>query len=447
MLEIIFFVKLIVAISSVVGLYILFERINPKIAGVLSGYPVGVAISLFFFGFENGVDFASKSAVFNIIGLVTFLSFIYIYYLASRIFSKGVIFFSTLLATTGFLIISYGLRLIEFGLVTSLIASIIVIMVFIVAFNKIRKIQTGTKIKITLESVVINATVAGFIIATVTTIAGIIGPEWAGLLAAFPATTLPLMLLIHYKYTTMHLHALLKHVPSGSLSIVVYAAAVYYFYPINGIYLGTIIAYGLATVPVLLMYFIENKQFINKASKFLHMVDKNTIHFIITGGTIDFHYERRYDNIIPNKKSVIPEFIKSLDYVKADFTELFVKDSRKLTPSDFNKILKTIEKSPYDKIIVTTGTYKIDQLAKYLEDNIGVKKIIVLTGSTTPISGFTPSEGLFNLGHALASVQNLDKGVYISFNGELFSKEDISRLVKEGGLAAIFQVGLHAPVY
>ncbi len=443
----IFFIKFAVAVSSVVGLSILFERINPKIAGVLSGYPVGVAISLFFFGFENGAEFASKSAIFNAVGIITFLSFIYIYYLASRTFSKGVIIISTILATAGFLAIAYVLQLISFGLISSLVVSIMAVIVFAMLFDRIRKIQTGIKVKVTLKSILVKAIVAGSIIAGVTTIAGLVGPEWAGLLSSFPATTLPLMLMVHYKYTTMHLHALVKYIPASSISIVLYAAAVYYFYPLNGVYVGTAIAYGIATIPILLMYFIESKELIKKAGKLLHMVDKSTVHFIMTGGTIDFHYERRFDTVVPNKVSAIPEFIKSLDFVNADFTELFIKDSRALTDTDFKKILKTVEKSPYSKMIITTGSFKIDKLAKYLEDNIKRNtKTIILTGSTTPIAGFTPSEGLFNLGHALANVQNLTHGIYISFNGELFSKADIDRLVREGGLAAIFQIGIKSPL-
>lgn len=446
MINFIFFFKFLVAVSTVLLLSELFERINPRVASVLSGYPVGVALSLFFFGLENGAEFASISALFNIVGIISFLSFIGIYFLASRIFTKFSLIASTAFATVGFLLISYVLQQIEFTLVTSVISASIAIIAWVVPFNKIRKMQTGINVKVKFKSILVKALIAGSIITSVTTIAGIVGPKWAGLLASFPATTLPLMLMVHHKYSTMHLHALLKYIPIGSFSIVAYVATVYYFYPIVGIYLGTVIAYSVATILILLLFFIENSNLIKKLRKTIYMVDQATIHFIITGGTIDFHYERRYDSIVPNKKSVIPEFIKTLDYVNADFTEMFIKDSRQMNAADFRNILKTIEKSPYSKIIVTTGTFKIDKLAQFIETNIkNSTKTIVFTGSTTPIAGFTPSEGLFNLGHAVACAQKLDKGVYISFNGETFTKKDINRLVKEGGLAAIFQIGIQSP--
>ncbi|MBP7018380.1 asparaginase [Candidatus Saccharibacteria bacterium] len=253
--------------------------------------------------------------------------------------------------------------------------------------------------------------------------------------------------MVHSKYTTLHLNALLKYIPVGSFSIVAYVLAVYYFYPAIGIYWGTLVAYLIATVPIGILYYVQSNEIIKKLRGFFGMADKSTIHFIMTGGTIDFHYERRMDTVVPNKKSVIPEFVGSLDFVSAEYTELFIKDSRNLTKSDYKKILAAVEKSPYDKIIVTTGTFKIDSFAKYLGENLNNdSKTIVLTGSTTPISGFTPSEGLFNLGHSVASVQNLEAGIYISFNGELFSSKDIARLLKEGGLASIFQAGINSPV-
>jgi hypothetical protein len=447
MINLLFFIKFIIAVGTVVLLSDLFERINPRIAGVLSGYPIGVALSLFFFGLENGAKFASRSALFNIVGIISFLTFIGIYYLSSRVFTKFTLIISTFLATLGFLIISYVLQQIRFTLISGVILAIISIVVWSVYFNKIRKMQTGIDVKVTFKSIFIKAIVAGLIITGVTTIAGFVGPAWAGLLASFPATTLPLILMVHRKYSTMHLHAFLKYIPVGSFSIVAYVIAVYYFYPRVGIYFGTVIAYGVATLFIFLYFFTEKSSIIKKLREGFHMTDQSTIHFIITGGTIDFHFERRHDTIVANTKSIIPEFIKTLDYLNSEFTELFIKDSRTLSETDYKKILQTIEKSPYSKIIVTTGTFKIDELAKFIDENtINNTKTIILTGSTTPIEGFTPSEGLFNLGHAVACAQRMGKGVYISFNGELFTKNEIDRLIREGGLAAIFQISTHSPL-
>jgi len=83
-----------------------------------------------------------------------------------------------------------------------------------------------------------------------------------------------------------------------------------------------------------------------------------TIHFVITGGTIDSHYDGSKDTAVPNKESVIPTFIESLKlYHDAEFTTVCMKDSRDLKREDLENVLKTIEESPHNKIIVTHGTY------------------------------------------------------------------------------------------
>jgi L-asparaginase len=46
-------------------------------------------------------------------------------------------------------------------------------------------------------------------------------------------------------------------------------------------------------------------------------------------------------------------------------------------------------------------------------------KTIVLTGAMIPYK-FGSSDGLFNLGSALAFVQTLPRGVYIAMNGKFF---------------------------
>ena len=81
------FAKLAVSISVVLGLSILAERTGPRAAGVLSGYPLGTAILLYFIGLEQGVVFATESAVYALPGLIATLAFLYAYYLTSRLLS------------------------------------------------------------------------------------------------------------------------------------------------------------------------------------------------------------------------------------------------------------------------------------------------------------------------------------------------------------------------
>lgn len=136
----------------------------------------------------------------------------------------------------------------------------------------------------------------------------------------------------------------------------------------------------------------------------------------------------------------MPNFIKSLKlYEKVEFTEVCLKDSRELTKKDLQTILKTIEKSPYKKIIITHGTYTMPDTARYLKNNLTRKdQTIVFTGSMIPLLGFTPSDAPFNLGYAIGKIQDLSAGIFVCMNGKVFLPEEVAKLLYEGKFISVF---------
>jgi len=167
----------------------------------------------------------------------------------------------------------------------------------------------------------------------------------------------------------------------------------------------------------------------------------STIHFIITGGTIDSHYEGSKDTAVPRKESIIPSFIESLKlYKKSVFTTVCMKDSRDMIKSDMLKVLNVIKKSRAKKIIVTHGTYTMPDTARFLQANLkNGDKTVVLTASMIPIDGFSPSDGPFNLGFALAQTDYLKPGIYVAINGRIFSPEEVAKVIKQARFTSIFE--------
>ncbi len=68
--------------------------------------------------------------------------------------------------------------------------------------------------------------------------------------------------------------------------------------------------------------------------------------------------------------------------------------------------------------------------AKVLAESIK-NKTIVLTGAMIPIK-FGSSDGLFNLGSAMAFVQSLPPGVYVAMNGRYFSWDNVRKNKQTG---------------
>lgn len=105
------------------------------------------------------------------------------------------------------------------------------------------------------------------------------------------------------------------------------------------------------------------------------MDKNNVIHIIITGGTIDSIWNGAQDTVVVAEHSALPEYFEEIGrnlkfYEEIKFTEVCMKDSRKITNEDRKEVLKTIEESSSNRIIITHGTYTMPDTARYLRENL-----------------------------------------------------------------------------
>jgi len=80
--------------------------------------------------------------------------------------------------------------------------------------------------------------------------------------------------------------------------------------------------------------------------------------------------------------------------------------------------------------VITHGTDTITQTAAMLGPSL-IGKTVVLTGAMVPYT-FGSSDGLFNLGTALAFVQTLEPGVYVAMNGRCFPWDSVHKNTRQG---------------
>jgi L-asparaginase len=76
-------------------------------------------------------------------------------------------------------------------------------------------------------------------------------------------------------------------------------------------------------------------------------------------------------------------------------------------------------------VVITHGTDTMEETARVLGE-ASIKKTIVLTGAMIPFK-FGSSDGLFNLGSALAFAQSLPQGVYVAMNGRYFHWKSVRK--------------------
>ncbi|MEX0617185.1 MAG: asparaginase domain-containing protein [Candidatus Woykebacteria bacterium] len=154
------------------------------------------------------------------------------------------------------------------------------------------------------------------------------------------------------------------------------------------------------------------------------------VKIFVTGGTFDKEYNDK-DGQLFFKYTHLPEILElGRSRVVVDVETLMMIDSLEMTDEGREKIAKNCLDINENKIILTHGTDTMVETAKVLAKRIK-NKTIVLTGAMVPFV-FRSSDGLFNLGAALAFVQALPTGVYIAMNGRYFNWDN-ARKNKETG--------------
>jgi L-asparaginase len=149
------------------------------------------------------------------------------------------------------------------------------------------------------------------------------------------------------------------------------------------------------------------------------------IRFLITGGTFDKEYNE-INGELYFKETHLPEILKrGRCRVDVSITTLMMIDSLEMTNNHRQLIADHCLDAVEEKIIITHGTDTMSDTARFLAPLIQ-HKTIVLTGAMIPYK-FGSSDGLFNLGSALAFVQTLPKGVYVAMNGKFFKWDNVRK--------------------
>ena len=155
------------------------------------------------------------------------------------------------------------------------------------------------------------------------------------------------------------------------------------------------------------------------------------IRLFVTGGTFDKEYNER-DGSLFFKDTHLREMLQlGRSLVDVEVRTLMMIDSLQMDDEDRQVILGQCRKCPQSRMVITHGTDTMEITARLLGENL-TDKTIILTGAMIPYA-FGSSDGLFNLGSALAFAQSLPSGVYIAMNGRCFRWDNV-RKNKDAGV-------------
>ncbi len=149
------------------------------------------------------------------------------------------------------------------------------------------------------------------------------------------------------------------------------------------------------------------------------------IRIFITGGTFDKNYNELTGELF-FQDSHLPEMLKlGRCNLEVHVRTLMMIDSLQMRDEDRQIILQQCRSAPETRIVITHGTDTMVESAGVLARGI-TDKTVVLTGAMIPYK-FGSSDGLFNLGSALAFAQTLPPGVYVAMNGRYFTWDRVRK--------------------
>lgn len=252
----IFALKVLVSVGVVIGLTLIAEKMSTRFAGILMSYPLGTAIILFFIGIEKGTVFAINSSLWAINGLVAETIFIYSYYLGVLYFKKHEVIGSVFLALIGFFASAFIIR--QLPLNTVIISTLFLltfVILSILLYREIKITNITNPVKTSKYTVLLRAISTTIVVLIVTGISGIIGVEWSGILSSFPTNIVVVLVIIHLSYRKKHVLTLIKGYPIGLIGLLIYLISIPLTYSHFGVYFGTLVSYGIATLYLVLYEF------------------------------------------------------------------------------------------------------------------------------------------------------------------------------------------------
>lgn len=149
------------------------------------------------------------------------------------------------------------------------------------------------------------------------------------------------------------------------------------------------------------------------------------LRIFITGGTFDKEYDMINGKLYFKETNVDEMLVKGRCTVPHTIETLMMIDSLEMDENDREKIVKKCRSTTENHILITHGTDTMTITAQKIAE-ADINKTIVITGAMIPYS-LGSSDGLFNLGNAVAYAQVLPVGVYIAMNGKYYLWDKVSK--------------------
>ena len=251
--------KIVISVCLVLGLSWVAEKVNPRIAGILSGMPLGAVLVLFFVGLDLGPEFATKSALYAIPSITSTIAFSIGYYFTSRLDTKFAPLLSSVVGIICYLAIALILNKIDFNLSSGILITLITLIIVGFAFRSQESNKIQKKIKMTFPRLLFRSGMAASFVVGITTFADFVGAQWSGLLIGFPMTFLPFLLIIHITYSGDQIRTIIRNFPLGLVGLLCFLIIANQTIPFFGVNLAILTSIGGSMIYLTILGLVLNR--------------------------------------------------------------------------------------------------------------------------------------------------------------------------------------------
>ncbi len=236
---------------------IIAERYGTKTGGILGTIPSTIIVAFIFISLNRGVYFASQSAVVVPAEMGVNLVFLFVFALLSY---RSIYVAITASLTVWVLLTSLLFVLnLENIFVSIAIYAAALIFTFMV-LERVKKTPSigSVAVHYTPMKIIFRGLLAGTVIAIAVFLSNI-GAVLSGIFSVFPAIFLSTMLISLREHGPDFAGGIAKSMIFGSQSVMIYAVAIYFFYPLYGVVLGSIFAFGISIIVMMILLGLRKK--------------------------------------------------------------------------------------------------------------------------------------------------------------------------------------------
>ncbi|MEE8318736.1 MAG: DUF3147 family protein [Dehalococcoidales bacterium] len=260
----IFFLKM--ALSFLIGgawitlATVLAEKFGTKLGGVIAGLPSTTAVALFFIAWTQTPLIVSEATTIIPLAMGANALFVLAYSLLVR---YG--FWLSLTAALGiWLVLSFGLVLLNFDNFPLSLAGFVVLLTFayFILEKKSGITSEGKKdVHYTGRQLISRAIFSGVMVAFAVLMGKVGGPLWGGIFSIFPAVYISIIFITHLAHGKSFSLAILKVVMlSGQVNVIIYVITARYTYLHLGLFWGTFFPYLVSLASTCLLYYYVTRK-------------------------------------------------------------------------------------------------------------------------------------------------------------------------------------------